>query len=395
MLSLTLFTQICTAENIILFGSSFYASHLVQLLSIGHELRHIGHNVYVAKSEKNRIDAHHSNVITPIEFKPKRDDSVPGNIEKWVVEMSLAHNDEAIAHALSKLAMLECEGMLDDEQFINTLQQLKLDLAVVDRFEIAPCYYIIPYKLGIKYVSVSAYYQPQYSILPSFAPVSIFPTDSHMTFFQRTVNLAFNFLFALMTSNINDTLIKKYAPNISSYNALRDASLISFVTSEHILYWPRPVMPNIILIPPPSMAPATRLPKNFEIIANEAFSDGLIVISFGSMGDYLPEDIIKKIIATLGKIKQKVIFRLSDKLSNTIENVTENVHIFPWIPQNDLLGHENTKLFITHCGSNGIYEAIYHGIPVIGFPLFGDQKYVAFIIEQRGFGIQLNIRQFT
>jgi glucuronosyltransferase len=38
-----------------------------------------------------------------------------------------------------------------------------------------------------------------------------------------------------------------------------------------------------------------------------------------------------------------------------------------------IVGHPKMKAFITHGGTNGIYEAIYHGIPMVGIPLFGDQ----------------------
>uniref|UniRef100_A0A673GL60 Uncharacterized protein n=1 Tax=Sinocyclocheilus rhinocerous TaxID=307959 RepID=A0A673GL60_9TELE len=40
---------------------------------------------------------------------------------------------------------------------------------------------------------------------------------------------------------------------------------------------------------------------------------------------------------------------------------------------NDLLGHPQTKVFITHRGTNGIQEAIYHGVPILGLPIVFDQ----------------------
>lgn len=36
--------------------------------------------------------------------------------------------------------------------------------------------------------------------------------------------------------------------------------------------------------------------------------------------------------------------------------------------------HKNIKVFITHGGTMGTQEAIYFGIPMIGIPLFGDQR---------------------
>ncbi|KAF5926810.1 hypothetical protein HPG69_001440 [Diceros bicornis minor] len=50
-----------------------------------------------------------------------------------------------------------------------------------------------------------------------------------------------------------------------------------------------------------------------------------------------------------------------------------NTLLFKCIPQNDLHDHPKAKAFITHGGTNNIYEDIYHGIPIVGITLFVDQ----------------------
>ena len=56
-----------------------------------------------------------------------------------------------------------------------------------------------------------------------------------------------------------------------------------------------------------------------------------------------------------------------------INDSSSNVLHRKWIPQNDLLGHPKTKLFITHCGMSATHEAIYHGVPVLALPVVSDQ----------------------
>lgn len=62
------------------------------------------------------------------------------------------------------------------------------------------------------------------------------------------------------------------------------------------------------------------------------------------------------------------------------------VKVVPWIPQNDLLGHKNLKLLITHGGLNRLVESINPRKPMLVFPLALDQPYNAAIIKEKKLG---------
>lgn len=59
------------------------------------------------------------------------------------------------------------------------------------------------------------------------------------------------------------------------------------------------------------------------------------------------------------------------------------------------LGHQKTRAFITHAGINGITEAIYHGVPVVGIPLFGEQADNMVHMVARGAGTTLDLNTMT
>lgn len=61
-----------------------------------------------------------------------------------------------------------------------------------------------------------------------------------------------------------------------------------------------------------------------------------------------------------------------------------------WMPQDDVLAHPNVKLFISHCGKGGISEARYHGVPILGIPVFADQPSNLESIVAEGWAVALN-----
>lgn len=50
---------------------------------------------------------------------------------------------------------------------------------------------------------------------------------------------------------------------------------------------------------------------------------------------------------------------------------------------------------MTHGGTNGLYEAVYHGVPLVGIPLFGDQSDNLSRLSRRGAAIVLNFNELT
>ena len=56
-----------------------------------------------------------------------------------------------------------------------------------------------------------------------------------------------------------------------------------------------------------------------------------------------------------------------------ITDAASNLLLLPWLPQNDLLGHPAVTAFLSHAGIHSMYEAIYHGVPLVVVPLTADQ----------------------
>ena len=74
--------------------------------------------------------------------------------------------------------------------------------------------------------------------------------------------------------------------------------------------------------------------------------------------------------------------------------IPRNLKLSKWLPQNDLLGHPKTKIFISHGGANSQFEGLYHAVPMIMFPLFADQPYNAKRSEIKGHSLTMDILTF-
>ncbi|TNN32268.1 UDP-glucuronosyltransferase 2C1 [Liparis tanakae] len=139
---------------------------------------------------------------------------------------------------------------------------------------------------------------------------------------------------------------------------------------DFIFEFPRPSMPNVVYIGGFQGKPSKPLSSDLEAFVQSSGEHGVIVMTLGTLLSDLGPEISEIIASAFANLPQKVVWRHIGKRPSTLGN---NTMLVEWLPQNDILGHHKTKVFVTHGGTNGIYEAIYHGVPVLGIPLIFDQ----------------------
>lgn len=121
---------------------------------------------------------------------------------------------------------------------------------------------------------------------------------------------------------------------------------------------------------------------------------GVIYFSLGSniKSKYINEEKRNIIMETFSELPYKVLWKFEN---DELPNKPSNVKISKWLPQQDILGHPNIKLFITQAGLQSTEEAIYNQVPVLALPFIADQHRNAKRINEIGFGLHLDFSKLT
>ncbi|KAH8279582.1 hypothetical protein KR018_003404 [Drosophila ironensis] len=241
---------------------------------------------------------------------------------------------------------------------------------------------------------------------PAYTPtltVALEPGQKAMRFGQRFGNfLKHSFLSVLnklLNYKMNELYDRAFAnetdPDFPSYTEVKRRVSLLFYNYHAPSEGPiRPVVPQSIEIGGIQVKESPDpLPKDLAEFLDNA-EHGAIFFSLGTNVDTntFSKHIFETIYKILSKLPQKVIWKWGD-LKNTPGNAS-NIYFGNWLPQDDILAHPKTKLFITHAGKGGVAEAQYHGVPMLALPLFGDQQGNAEILTKSGFGIWLDILNF-
>ncbi|XP_058461330.1 UDP-glycosyltransferase UGT5-like isoform X2 [Malaya genurostris] len=176
-------------------------------------------------------------------------------------------------------------------------------------------------------------------------------------------------------------------PKLTFEQQMRNVSLI--LLNQHFsLGSARPYPPNMVEVGGIHIRKVKPLPSDLKRFIEEAHH-GVIYFCMGShiQSKHFPQEKRNAFIEVFAQLKQRVLWKYED---NAILNTPSNVLIQAWMPQNDILAHPNVVIFISHGGLLGTMEALFHGKPIIGIPIFGDQMTNVENAIRSGYGLKLD-----
>ncbi|XP_071844452.1 UDP-glucuronosyltransferase 1A10-like [Apostichopus japonicus] len=298
-----------------------------------------------------------------------------------------------------------CGDMWADKRALQELENGHYDLTLV--FYLSTCNGMVAQYLGHPFVVFTSTVRVPLldetlfgmPIPSSYVPFDIFSTlTDEMTFFERLQNFVSFYVDYLAMYVTTDTLVKtqqeyNIKPELNQKQLFADA-LLWLTNVDVTLDFARPFTPNVIPIGGVMVTKEKPLREDLIEFLDGAGENGVVICSLGSAVKSLGDKQTALMLNTFNGLKQRVLWKFEGTLPSGVA-VGENIRIVKWMPQNDLLAHPQVKLMIYHGGVNGVYEAIYHGVPMVLLPLFADQFFTSTRIQKKGMGVMLDVLQIT
>ncbi|XP_072434603.1 UDP-glucuronosyltransferase 1A1-like [Chiloscyllium punctatum] len=379
-------------------------SHWLSLQIIVEELHSRGHQIVVVKPENSlliKTPLHYTTLTHPTSYSKAEVDELYDSLIQMAfydgtfyqkLSQTLQH-----VHKVRQFFLRICEDLLSSTRLLEELARESFDALLTDPF--SPCGAIVAEYLSLPSVNLlrglpcgldnSATQCPRPL---SYVPRIFTGNTDRMTFLQRTKNVLANFAESLLCWFI-------YSPfeELAQRFLQRDVTLVQLLSNtsiwlmryDFIFEYPKPLMPNMVLVGGINCKERKSLPQELEEFMNSSGEHGVVIFSLGSMMADMPVRTANLIAAALSQIPQKVLWRHAGETPSTLGS---NTKLVKWLPQNDLLAHPKTRAFLTHGGSHGIYEALCSAVPMVLLPLFADQIENAERMKHRGVGVLLSLK---
>ncbi|XP_077448896.1 UDP-glucuronosyltransferase 2C1-like [Stigmatopora argus] len=399
--------RVCFCGKILV--APFEGSHWLNMEVLIKKLHSNGHTIDVIRSDKSwyiKAGMPHYNPITVSVSQVFDSDFVNPLLEKTFalgrqqsslttflgVDLHLFQSMSVTSEIMCKMAT----EILNDDKLMARLRESRYDMVLTDP-ELGVGIMLahalqLPLVYNVRWVFSKEVHQVVAPSPLSYVPMTGSGLSDKMTFFQRIKNLVYYVTWEIGYSFIlipqcQAVCDRFFGPEVRFDELIQKADLW-LVRADFVFEFPRPTVPNVIYMGGIQCRPAEALPDHLEEFVQSSGEHGVIVMSLGTIVSQLPEDLADEIAAAFAKLPQKVIWSYRGSKPSTLGN---NTLLVNWMPQNDLLGHPKTKLFVSHGGTSGVLEAIYHGVPVVGIPLFFDQHDNLVRLTARGAGVTVTL----
>ncbi|XP_037932804.1 UDP-glycosyltransferase UGT5-like [Teleopsis dalmanni] len=386
--------------NILGFFPAPIKSHLLIHCAIAETLAERGHNVTVVATLPNVNKTSKINYI-----------HIDISVNEAVLS-DLINQSKSNLHKMTSWMdenMQQCESLITHDklqQFLNNHNSTFFDLV------------IFGYRLNDVLLGVAAHFKcpiiistvvqpifPLQSMIGNPHEISYVPSfftglSQPMSFKARLRNFyASTFGHTLMNYALETRFEKFYrlhfpAHQHPSLNGIRKNISLLF-TNHHFSQGPiRPNVPAVIEIGGIQIKEKPNpLPVDIKGILDNS-ENGVIYFCLGSnvKPSHVTENTAKIMFEVLSHLHYDVLWKWENA---KVPGIAKNIYFSSWLPQDDILAHPNVKLFITHAGQGSIAESLYHGVPMICIPFFGDQLQNARYVERSGYGLYMDHTNIT
>jgi hypothetical protein len=232
-------------------------SHFLELNGVGQPLLDRGHEVYVLFDSETTLpksaDKRYKVVNYKVQFHAKAWSSDAESQKKFIEATRDINVDDGFLAVLTKDI---CINMVSDKELFPKLEALKFDLVIVDNF-LAPCFFLVPYKLGLPYVSVGSVLFSWYLRLPML-PSVLEPTIDYKTlrlffcdddtkcgFMKRFCRLLSFIMVETFSELMFDTEYLREYVSFPTIKELRENASMTLVNRHHLLSSPVPKLPHV------------------------------------------------------------------------------------------------------------------------------------------------------
>jgi len=407
---LVLFLADCECLNILVLHPLYAGSHVLTLHTLSKELINKGHKITTIRYRDDDLPPldyglNHTLIVKSLNntygdlpFMTHSDEAqfkLPLSLI-WGEGSDIIWTTRQMIFADEILISRACNQILNKDM-IDQLKENDYDMAIVDLMY-NECGLALAHHLNLPAVGYWAFSfasGPQeftaQEALPSFVPAMMSYVSTKMTFLERVWNMLAKLVsrtFMYYHASIIDSALERLLPDeqLTSMQLLSNLSGV-MINSDFILDYSRPQPPNFINVGGLQIKRKAAIIPSDMLRFIENAEHGVILFTMGFIfnAKAVPHSTIAGLMEVFRRLPQRVIIKLDSEYWKGAS--PENVMVVPWVPQQSVLAHNNTKLFITHCGMHGVLESIYFRVPMVGMPVFIDQGDVLRRMLDAGIGV--------